>query len=452
MIWLTDTIAGRTIIVLVVGLGSILAAAQYLYQRGIEREVTARNTAAVVERLLVIADSITAIETDRRDEAAHRLSGGPIELHWGREPLAAEGGKLDEVALRLRDGLVSRSSRLAEKGVVIGSSRALDDDPAHTKNVDAAHTTLVSLSLTDGTWLNVTLARVEVTRIAAPSVFLSLLLAALGVVAVSVLMSYWLTMPLRGLADGAHRLFRTSDNDPLPEVGTREVRMLARSVNELQERIRRLIDERTQMLASVSHDLRTPLTRLRLRIVKTPDSEMRRKAEADIDDMEQMIETTLSFLRDDLLKEQVEPVDIMAILGTLESEATDAGEQVSIDGPRQVVVSGRHLALKRALGNVVQNALKYGGTARVRVLLEHARVAIVVEDEGPGLPAGQLEQVFEPFVRGDPSRARATGGHGLGLTVARSILRSHGGEVTLSNRKPKGLAVRVELPALQRPS
>lgn len=447
MSWLTDTVAGRTIIVLVAGLGSILALAQYLYQRGIEGEVTARNSAAVVERLLVLADTIMAIEPDRRDEAAHRLSGGPLELHWGREPLATAGGTLDEIAVRLRDGLASRSPRLAEKAIVIGTTRMQEGELVGGKKVDPQHTTLLSMPLNDGSWLNVTLARVEAARVAAPSVFLSALFAALGVVAVAVLMSYWLTLPLRGLAEAARRLFLTSHNAPLPETGTREVRMLARAVNELQDRIRKLIDERTQMLAAVSHDLRTPLTRLRLRIATMPDPDARRKAEVDLDEMEEMIEATLSFLRDDLLREQVEPVDIIAILETLEAEATDSGEQVSVEGPRHVVVPGRHLAIKRALGNLVQNAVKYGGAAHVRVSQEPTRVAIVVEDEGPGLPADQLEQVFEPFVRGEPSRARATGGHGLGLTVARSIVRSHGGEVTLANRKPKGLVARVELPA-----
>ncbi len=447
MNWLSDTIAGRTIVVLIVGLGSILATAQYLYERGIEREVTARNTETVVERLLVLADTIMALEPSRRDDAAHRLSGGPLELHWGREPLTAVGGQIDLVAEGLRAGLLSRSPGLAEKGIVIGSTLAMDRDLMAGKSIDAQHTTLLSIPLVDGSWLNVTLAKVKTTRVATPSLLISALAAALGVVAVSVLMSYWLTLPLRGLADGARSLFATSASKPLPEVGTREVRMLAAAINELQDRIQKLIDERTQMLAAVSHDLRSPLTRLRLRIATIRDAQVRHKAEADLDEMEQMIDATLAFLRDDLSKEAVEQVDVMAILDTIEAEATDAGEQVSVEGPRHVVVSGRHLALKRALGNLVQNALKYGGAARVRVSQASARVVIVVEDDGPGLPTDQLEQVFEPFVRGEPSRARATGGHGLGLTVGRSIFRSHGGEVTLSNGQPKGLVARVELPA-----
>ncbi len=446
MSWLSDTIAGRTIIVLVVGLGSILAIAQNVYKHGIEREVTERNTAAVVERLLVLADTITALEPSRRDDAAHRFSGGPLELHWGLEPLTTVGGVIDEVAERLRAGLMSRSPRLAEKGIVVGSTRSVAGAHLAAKAVDPHHTTLLSIPLPDSSWLNVTLAKVESTRAATPSVFLSVVLGALGVVAVSVLMSYWLTLPLRGLADGARRLFVTSDSRPVAETGTREVRMLAAAINELQDRIRKLIDERTQMLAAVSHDLRTPLTRLRLRIATMPDPEVRRKVEADLDEMDAMIQATLTFLRDDLSTEAVERVDIMAILETLVADATDIGEHVCVAGPRQVVVAGRHLALKRALGNLIQNALKYGGEARVRVSVDPGRVTILVEDNGPGLADNMLERVFEPFVRGEPSRARATGGHGLGLTIARAILRKHGGDITLANGKPTGLIARVELP------
>lgn len=447
MSWLTDTIAGRTIVVLVLGLGSILAAAQYLYQRGIEHEVTARNTAAVVERLLVLSDTIMAIEPERRDRAAHRLSGGPLELHWGREPLATPGGYLDRVAARLRDGLVARSPALRDKGLVIGTNRTSDQTHEPGKPVDAYHTTLLSLPLADGTWLNVTLARVEATRAAAPSALLSAVFGALGVVLVAVLMSQWLTRPLQRLADGARSLFQTSANADLPATGTREVRTLATAVNELQHRIRRLVDERTHMLAAVSHDLRTPLTRLRLRIARIEDPKVRRSIEADLDEMEAMIAATLAFLRDDQSSEDIEMVDLAAILDSIAADATDIGESVVVSGPRHVVVPGRHLALKRALTNLVQNAVKYGGSATVILDNTEDEVVIRIADEGPGLPADQIEALFEPFARGEPSRGRQTGGYGLGLTVARTILRTHGGDVTLDNRVPKGLLARVRLPA-----
>ena len=163
--------------------------------------------------------------------------------------------------------------------------------------------------------------------------------------------------------------------------------------------------------------------------------------------MEGMIDAVLSLLREDVAKEPIEQVDIMAIVETIAADATDGGMTVVIDGPHHMVVAGRHLALKRAMTNLVQNALKYGCQASLHASQVGDRVVISIEDEGPGIPPNQLEAVFEPFYRGEPSRARSTGGHGLGLTVARMILRSHGGDVTLANRNPKGLQARVTLPA-----
>lgn len=445
MSWLRDTIAGRTIIVLVFGLGSILALAQYLYQTGVEREARAGNSALMAERLLLVSETILAVEPGKRDDAAHRLSGGPLELHWGREPLAAVGGSLDEAARRLLDRLLLASPGLTGR-LVIGSSASRDAPHATDKGHSDDHTTLISLPLRDGSWLNVTLARVQVTRPTSPSVLLSAVLGALGVILVSVLMGRWLTQPLDRLATGARQLFATPQSSPLPETGTREVRTLAVAINDLQERIRRLVDDRTQMLAAVSHDLRAPLTRLRLRVRAVPDADTRGSIEADLDEMEEMINATLAFLREDTTVESVEPVDVSAILDSIAADAEDAGQAVTFDVPPGLVLLGRHLALKRALTNLVQNAIKYGAPAQVSARREDARLLISIRDDGPGIPPEKLEAVFQPFYRLEPSRGRSTGGHGLGLTVARTIIRAHGGDVTLANRQPKGLEARVTLP------
>ena len=447
MTWLRDTIAGRTIIVLVLGLGTIVALAQYLYQTSIEREVTARNVESVAERLIFMGGSITSLDPERRDAAAHRMSGGPLELHWGREPLATAGGRLDATATLLRERLVSRAPVLADRGLIVGTSRPDDAHHDTAKPVDDAHMTLISMPLSDGSWLNVTLVRVDATRVAVPSALLSLLLAALGVVVVSVLMGRWLTQPLERLESGARGLFLTSKDKPLPDGGTREVRTLAAAINDLQQRIRRMVDDRTQMLAAISHDLRTPLTRLRLRAGRLSDSELRKGIEADLEEMEQMIDATLAFLRDDTRTEEIEQVDVAAILQTLADDAADAGHDVSIELTGPLIVGGRHLALKRALGNLVQNAVKHGGSARVSACLEGTILQVSIADEGPGIPDDQLEAVFEPFRRLDTSRGRKTGGHGLGLTVARSIIRAHGGDVVLTNLSPRGLQARAWLPS-----
>lgn len=450
MRWMTDTIAGRTIIVLLFGLGTILGLAHYLYQKGIEREVASGNVERLVDRLIFLSDTITTLEPSVRDEAAHRLSGGPIELHWAREPFATAGGLLDSDTIALRDSLMMRVPKLPGGGLIIGSTRTVPVGHGSNRDASDPHTTLLSLVLADGSWLNVTLVKVLGARTASPSILLSAGLGALGIIAISILMGRWLTRPLEQLAAGSRQLFQTPQNAQLPETGTREVRTLASAINELQHRIGGLLATRTQMLAAVSHDLRTPLTRLRLRSARVQDIETRRSIEADLDEMEAMIDATLEFLRTDKDAEEIEHVDLGAVLQTIADDAADAGQKVEVRAPRNLVIRGRHLALKRALTNLVQNAVRYAGSALVEASADGEGVRVVIRDQGPGISADKLEAVFEPFYRLEASRGRATGGHGLGLTVARSIARAHGGDVVLVNRTPRGLDAIVTLPATVR--
>ncbi len=441
MRWI-DTIAGRTILVLVLGLGSTLLLAHYVYQFAAEREVLHANADRTAERLLVLAKTITAVDPTVRDDTAHRLSGGPLELHWSERPLTTAGGALDPAAEVLRGFLLERAPELRTRGLIFGSS------PDATAAPEAsAHTSLISLSLDDGTWLNVTLARVQSTRIISPSFIVTSLIGALGVILVAVLLSRWLTRPLNRLADGARTLFATGDDGAdLEEAGTREVRTLAAAINEMQRRIRRLLADRTQMLAAISHDLRTPLTRLRLRADGIGEPELKRAFDRDIDEMEAMIDAALSFLRDSTIEEPMAPVDIAAILQTIADDATDAGQDVRVETPRSLVTTGRHLALKRALTNLIGNAVRHGGSAAVSAIETAEGLEVSVDDRGPGIPDDKLEDVFAPFCRLDESRGRDSGGYGLGLTVARGIARAHGGDVDLTNRPTGGLRARLRLP------
>lgn len=447
MRWAIDTIAGRTIVVLLFGLGTILGLAHYLYQKGIEREVAIGNVERLADRLIFLSDTITTLEPSMRDEAAHRLSGGPIELHWAREPLATAGGSLDSNTLALRDRLIARVPKLTGGGLIVGSTRTGPVEHSTIRDTGDPHTTLLSLALADGSWLNVTLVKVLATRSASPSILLSAGLGALGIIAISILMGRWLTRPLNELATGARQLFHTAQVAQLPESGTREVRTLAAAINELQHRIGGLLAARTQMLAAVSHDLRTPLTRLRLRSARVADIETRKSIEADLDEMEAMIDAALEFLRTDKEAEAIEHVDLGAVLQTIADNAADAGQKVEVRAPRHLVIRGRHLALKRALTNLVQNAVRYAGSAVVEASATGEWVRIAIRDDGPGIPPDEFEAVFQPFYRIEASRGRATGGHGLGLTVARSIACAHGGDVVLNNRTPRGLDALVTLPA-----
>jgi len=201
------------------------------------------------------------------------------------------------------------------------------------------------------------------------------------------------------------------------------------------------------MLAAISHDLRTPLTRLRIRLEFIEDLEVQQKMVTELDAMGAMVQSILSFARDDAKREPRTLVDLSALVEGVCEDASDSGGVVTFSGPRGIAISGRPVALRRVLSNLVDNAVKYGASAAVSLIAETGRVVVTIEDEGPGIPRSEREQVFEPFYRIEGSRNPDTGGVGLGLSVARSIVREHGGDITLSNRKGGGLSVRLELPA-----
>ncbi len=256
------------------------------------------------------------------------------------------------------------------------------------------------------------------------------------------------TRPLTLFATAAERLGVDVNAEPLADEddGPSEVRRATQAFNTMQTRIRRFIHDRTQMLAAISHDLRTPLTRMRLRAEFIDDDIQRRKMLSDLDEMESMIGATLIFARDDASNEPIASVDVAAIIAALCGDQCAIGRDVSYSGPDTLAVSTRPLALKRAISNFLDNAVQYGKAARVVVTHGVSEFAVHIDDDGPGIPLGDKERVFAPFIRLESSRSRQTGGTGLGLTIARNAVRSMGGDVELINRPEGGLRVRVTLP------
>jgi signal transduction histidine kinase len=214
----------------------------------------------------------------------------------------------------------------------------------------------------------------------------------------------------------------------------------------MRERLRRFNEDRTRMMAAMSHDLRTPLTRLRMRVEMAQGLEDQQKMLDELDMMNGMVESILSFTRDDSKQEARSLVDLSALVEGICEDAVDAGEKVTLSGPRDVTISCRPTAMRRAISNLVDNAIKYGGTVAVTLAPEVDRVVILVEDEGPGIPRSEREKVFEPFYRIGSARDPDTGGVGLGLCVTRSIIWEHGGDISLGARKGGGLSVRIGLP------
>lgn len=277
------------------------------------------------------------------------------------------------------------------------------------------------------------------------------MLALLALLAVVVaLLSGWavrrLTRPLASLADAADGLARNLDQPPLPETGPQEVARAARSFNAMQRALKSYLETRAQALAGVSHDLRLPLTRLRLRLEQLPENEMRAAMQRDLEEMEAMVGGTLDFLRAGGDTEQAVKLNLVALLEGLAEDAEAAGAKVSLHGTA-APLAARPQALRRCLANLIDNARRYGGGAVDVTLVDGAAaVEIRIEDRGPGIPEAERERVFEPYVRLEASRARHTGGAGLGLAIARAVARAHGGDVRLEARAGGGTSAVVTLP------
>jgi signal transduction histidine kinase len=268
-----------------------------------------------------------------------------------------------------------------------------------------------------------------------------------GIALLAVWAARRVTVPLGRFAQAAGRLGTDVNTPPMAEAGPSEIVQAARAFNQMQERIQRLVDDRTRMLAAIAHDLRTVLTRLRLRAELIDDAEQQGKAIADLDAMATMLDETLAFARDDSAGEARQDVDLAALVRSLCDDMADAGQSVRYLGPDRLRFAGRPVALRRALANLIDNAVKYGREAEVGLQTQRDAIRLAIEDRGPGIPAAAREQVFQPFFRLEPSRSRATGGTGLGLAVARTIVHRHGGEIALDDRPGGGLVVRVTLPA-----
>lgn len=432
-----DSLALRTTLVVLIGIGLVHVASLWTYQHSLTRELDLANEARLADQLLAIKRAVMRVPESEREAVAHDMSGGPIEAHWSRTEHAVAGGPgsgdWEALGRRLRD----LSPEIAEDGLVIGANRRVADDP---------HLALISIRLPDQSWINVSLVAWTPRVPAGHGTLLSTTLMAFGAIVVSVLLVRWLTRPLTGFAAASKALYRSKAAVLVPEDGPREVRALAVAFNDMQRRIGRLIDDRTQALAAVSHDLKTPITRLRFRLEEVSDPDARASIARDLDEMERMLDQTLAYLRGDRADEEFKPIDVVAVLETIVDDASDRGHVVTLTGAGHVSVSGRRLALKRAFGNLIDNALKYGREAHIAVEDHSETVIVRIHDRGPGIAPEDVERALAPFVRLEPSRNQETGGFGLGLTIAQAIVEGHAGRLTLETHVAGGLVVSVALP------
>ena len=427
------SLAGRTALVLVLGLMVVQAAGLLIHaldRMELQRLADARDVGARV------SEAYRAIAT--APDMPHDLEQG---LRATIEPRPAWDGLL--VAPPAIQALVRPHLRFGP------TPAPLRPREVQLRGGDADQRLLFGLRLADDRW-----AMLQADW-PAPRPWHSqrFLLAFIGMTAAAVLLTLWavrrLTAPVTVLGQAAERLGRDVNAPPLPEDGPTEVATAAAAFNTMAARIRQFVTDRTFLLSAIGHDLRTPITRLKLRAEWMDDDEQRRKMLADLDELEALVSATLAFGRDVAGAEPAVPMDLVALLRTVLDDAADARPNAAppvYDGPDQLRIQGRPVALRRAFANLVQNAMAYGGGVHARAEPGLAIVTVTLDDPGPGIPADALDRVFDPFYRVEASRNRETGGVGLGLPITRNILRAHGGDVVLSNRPGGGLRAVVTLP------
>jgi signal transduction histidine kinase len=402
----------------------------------------------IVEQLVPAVRLLAATRPDEHEAVIRALATPSLVLAIDRQPIVTEEANVRHpLARRLARelGTQPRGVRIelaTREGRFAAEEEEDEGKPWRRPRVIAA----VSIALPDGRWLNArSVPTAPVPALARPYVAMLAILAVLLVAAVS-LGTRRATRPLAGLAEAAERLGRGEPVAPLPETGPEEVRRAVAAFNRMQERLSRFIADRTRLLAALGHDLRTPITSLRLRAELLDDEEAKQRIVETLDEMQRMVESTLAFAREEAQAEPVRETDLAALVeGTVE-DLSELGLDVRLVASEPVVARIRSAAVRRALRNLIENAVRYGKRARVGLVREGEEAVVRVDDDGPGIPVDKLEEVFEPFVRLDPSRSTETGGVGLGLAIARGIARAHGGEVSLVNRPEGGLRACLRLP------
>jgi signal transduction histidine kinase len=301
------------------------------------------------------------------------------------------------------------------------------------------------VQLDDGRWLNAAYYQHDKESLWTSKSLMSLGLTALMLALISIFIASRIARPLRNLVTAAEALGRGQNLPPLLEDGPEEIKRTAQSFNKMQSRLHRFVEDRTKMLAAISHDLRTPLTSLRLRAEFVNDAEIQRKMIATIDELQSMTEGAISFAHGEAVREETRNIDLEALVGSICDDQSDLGYPVThVEGMKMKYLC-RPDSLRRAIRNLIENAVRYGGEAKVSLQYTASTVDIVVEDRGPGIPDDMAEKVFAPFVRLETSRSRQTGGSGLGLSIVRAVARQHGGDISLCNTET-GMQAIISLP------
>jgi len=445
---LPGSLFGRVVAVLIVGLALVLSIGALLHLRERSDLLQQAGAAGIARQIADAVRVLDAQDPAARARTAASLSSASLDVTLEQSLSGPVGAAREPQGTRIEALLGAYLGDQRE--IRLGTGMAMPRMPMGQGPMGHAMPSMrppaIQVRLHDGTWASFAYAG-PVLRVAWPyhllveAVALMLLVIAVAIIAVR-----RATRPLAVLAGAADELGANINRAPLPEEGPDEVRRAARAFNSMQVRLKDYIEDRGRILAAIAHDLKTPLALLRLRTeALSNDGELKAKFEGDLQRMERLVTETLDFVRTLDSPEAARPIDVVALLESLKDDTAALGWDVEIAGQAKPY-PGRARALQRCLTNLVENAVRYGGHARIALEDSDDALRIRIADKGPGIPDHELERVFEPFYRLEASRNRETGGTGLGLAIARTIARAHGGNVTLRNADGGGLEALLILP------
>jgi len=454
---LPQSLFGQTLVVLLAGLLISHLIGAWVYTADREQAVRAVGGMAAAQRIANVTQLMSEAPADWRDRLVTAVSDPTFRVTLSTAPLlpstvADQNNAAIAIGNVLAEELKSWAQQIRVR--LPGSDAAAPMMPGpHVMMMDGGMHVMgswrdlqVSVLLNDGQWLSFATMVPKTGPAVSWQFIVSMALMGLVVLVVSIWAIGRVTAPLAAFAQAATALGKNLKAEPVRESGTREVRQATRAFNDMQTRLIRLIEGRTRMLAAISHDLRTPLTLLRLRVESAPECEDREKMLATINEMNGMIGSVLDLARSNASLEKRRPMDLTALVESIVDDMKDAGFPVTMQPSSGVIYECYGAALKRAVTNLIDNAVKYGRTARVAICEVPTLLKIIVEDEGPGIPEHELSRVTEPFYRVEESRSREGGGAGLGLAITVSVIEAHGGELKLANRREGGLRAEVRLP------
>ncbi len=472
MRWLLPrSLPAWVLLILIAGLLSI----QVLTLSIVARERVASNNVQDLlrlnERSLALVKLMYAASPEQRKNIAAELSAPPYGLTVSDESAIASSIPSDDEMAEMEDIIVGRLSKygvedarvrrespISEGNANAGTAGTRDDVGSIERELlnlaadyTKSDTLIASIEFKDGQWMNFIMPSTPLSPILTAQ---SLPLYASAAAAV-VLLSMWalrrLTAPYRALESAVGHIGEDLKSPPLPERGSSEYRSAAQAVNAMQARLREYVEDRELLAAALAHDLRTPLTRIRLRLELLGKSPVKKALMQNLADIETITASVLDFASQNGHSGDLERIDFWSLVDSIADENPNVVMDETAARERGLICLGRAVPLRRCITNLIENAVKYGGSARLSVSQTETEIVLSIDDDGPGIPDADIEKVFRPFTRVEASRNRQTGGFGLGLTIARNTARGFGGDVTLRNRPGGGLRSVLVLPRAREP-